>query len=332
MTTELDDQPDALPDEGPDDELRRRLAVVLRVGAIAMIIAGLIVPVVASVTLTRSVPSYFVRSMVMASLVSLVVPILLLIVSPGVARGGGGAMAAALVLSCLQTGRGLGGGAFLLLQYNVIPVGWSMLPNLVLLAVAGYMAVASIRLWLRERRLWPEPRRIVTARAAWKRARVALVIAWALIYLFAAACVVLGIMLFLEDPKGMGGGIGIVLLVFGALVTAAGVWLMILWIRLRRRGPIVARSTAWQIASILALWLLISSAGQGEMVIVSIFAAIPTAALAWMLIELLHASLARNASGDGVIGGFDVVALDDNIPIAQVAEAQPPPLPTRLGQ
>lgn len=322
MTTELSYQPG-----GADDDLRCRLARVLRVGAIALIAATIAMPVLTAATMRATMPGYYARSIFSASLISLVVPILLLIISPGVARGSGGALATALVLTCLQTVRGLAGIGFALLTYGVIPAGWRVLPNLVLLAVAGFMAVAAIRLWWRERSLWPEPLRIATARAAWKRARVALVIVWALTYLLAAASLALGAALYLDDPNGMGGGIGIMLLIFGALVTAAGVWMMILWMRLRRRGPIVARSTAWQVVSILALWLLASSAGQGDVFAISIFAALPTAVLAWMLIELLHASLARNASGEGGIGGFDVIALDDNIPIAHVAGHQPPPHP-----
>ncbi len=317
----------------PDEPLRAKTALILRIGSIALLAFALGMSALSLMTVVGSAWPGVLPAIMVGMIGAAIAPTLLLIFSGGVARGGGGATGLSLVLTYLIAARALGTMLIALTRLQYIPFTEAFLPGLIVFAIAVWMAVTTTRLWLRERTIWPDVARIHYARLAWRRARVAMTIVWSLVLVLGLLFAGLGTLFYFEDPRGMAGGIGIIFVIFSAVPLAVATWTFILWLRLRRRGPIVARSTAWQIASMLFLWTLLTSATQGTNFSVagrgasSIVALIPTGVLVWMLTELLHASLARNATGGRSFGGFDVVALDEQIPIADIARPPPPSVP-----
>lgn len=313
---------------------RRRLAAFTVGAAAAVSIALSLMSIGLFITRIGFSGSFDPNSILIANFASLIGPALLLVFAPMIARGRSGAAAAAVVICGV-----LAVGSVVSLLFHTLQFGdrfdarsliASVIPGLLRIALMAVAFIFALRLWTVVRVMWPDPSQVAAAKSAWFRARVALVVSWALLVPAAGIPLVFGLILYLEDPKltNIGGGIGLILLIFGGIVTAFGIWLFLLWLRLRRRGPIVARSTAWQIFSMLLMMVLFggsthAAAGPGVF-----FGMLPTAIVAWILIELMHASIARREGAP--VGGFDVVTNEQEIPMATAAT--PPPLPGQFWQ
>lgn len=313
---------------------RRRLAAWTVGAAAAVSIALSLMSIVLFVTRIGVGRSFEMQSIFIANIASLLGPVLLLIFAPMIARGRCGAAAAAVVICGVLAVGTVVSMFFFTLQFgnrfDARSLIASVIPGLLRTALMTVAFIFALRLWAVVRAMWPDPAQVAAAKSAWFRARVALVVSWALLVPAAGIPLVFGLILYLEDPKltNIGGGIGVILLMFGGIVAAFGIWLFFLWLRLRRRGPIVARSTAWQIFSMLLMMVFFGGATHSAGDSGVFFGMLPTAMLAWILIELMHASIARREGAP--TGGFDVVTNDQEIPLATAAT--PPPLPGQFWQ
>ncbi|MCS7034193.1 MAG: hypothetical protein NZ561_09385 [Phycisphaerae bacterium] len=225
----------------------------------------------------------------------LIGPLLLLAFAPGVITGRAGAIAAVLVIAGVSAAQWLLAVGEALIASDS-PRAGMLLKRLLAAGIALAIVIPVAWLWRQECSRQPEAHRITAARSARFRARVAIFLCCLLGATVAAMLFVPGVIYFASNPHGFGRGVGIIFVCVATAVAGGALWLLWLLQRLRRGGPQVGRSSAWQIALMLAAWLLLSgSAGVAwpEPLVRGILM-IPTAVLCWALIELLHGSLDSN--------------------------------------